>query len=246
MTAAHLVSDLHLDEAKPHHVPILLRFLRGRARELPALYLLGDIFEVWVGDDDDSPLAALVADELSRVVTGGTSVYFMHGNRDFLLGSKFAERAGITLIADPIIVELGGVRTLLTHGDRYCTREIAYQAFRAQSRTSEWQSAILSKTLIERRSIGAEMRRQSMAAQQSAGAQYLEVDGVVEEAVVQDLIVHQAHRVIHGHTHRPREHKVQMPDGSQALRIVLSDWRDFGEALQIAPDGGFRRHILTA
>jgi len=239
-----LISDLHLDAERPQLTEILVRFLQGPAREAAALYLLGDVFEVWIGDDDTSALIDTVASELAAVARGGTHVYFMHGNRDFLVGEVFARRAGATLITDPHVVHLGGIRTLLTHGDRYCTHETAYQAFRQQSRDPEWQAAVLAKPLEERRALGKGMRAQSVIAQQArlnAGYGLVDVDNAAALAEMEAL---DAWRIIHGHTHQPAVHHLTSASGRTGERIVLADWRDTGECLVIQDDGTLCRESL--
>lgn len=237
-----LISDLHLEAEKPHLTDVFLVFLRTQAGEASSLYLLGDIFEVWVGDDDNAELVTTVAEELRAAANKGLSIYFMHGNRDFLLGKAFADRAGITLIEDPTIVDIEGVRTILAHGDRYCTDDHAYQAFRKKSRDPQWQAKILSLPLFMRRLIAWYGRRKSKAnhvAKQSAGM----ISDVVESEVIAEFERQGATRMIHGHTHRPAIHAHQTTIG-QAERIVLSDWREFGEALMIRGDGTCARLVL--
>jgi UDP-2,3-diacylglucosamine hydrolase len=235
-----MVSDLHLDESRPGLTDIFFRFLRGDARKASALYLLGDVFEVWVGDDDDAPLVDEVAKELKAVSDGGTTVYFMHGNRDFLVGVDYALRAGMTLLQDPVVHKVGGVETLLTHGDRYCTDDAKYQAVRAQLRSPAFQSMILAKTLDERRAIAASARAQSIAHQKATGA-LPDVGDVVSDALVKEMGERGVRRLIHGHTHRPDVHTLTLADGSSAERIVLADWREYGEALEIRDDGTYFR-----
>jgi UDP-2,3-diacylglucosamine hydrolase len=242
---AHLISDLHLEQERPSMTAIFERFLQGRARTAPVLFLLGDIFEVWVGDDDDDPFVAHMADALQQLHRDGVQIYFMHGNRDFLLGAAYAQRAGMTLLPDPITLELGGVRTVLAHGDAQCTDEVAYQQFRQQARSESWQRQILSMPLNDRRTMARQLRQESTQGQQAradAGMGYADVT----QAAVRELVLEQhADRLIHGHTHRPADHVMDLPDGRQAQRIVLSDWHDDrGEALEVCPDGSFIRHTL--
>lgn len=242
---AHLISDLHLSATTPHLTAILVHFLRTRARELPALFLLGDIFEVWIGDDERDELSDTVANELLALVNTGVKAYFMHGNRDFLLGESYAQRAGITLLPDPYVVNLGDSETLLTHGDRYCTRDVAYQQFRQQSRNPAWQAQILAQPLQQRRALAQHIRQESMLSQQTKLLAGEPLADVVDAEVIDDLIQYGVKRVIHGHTHQPREHLLQLPDGSQAERIVLADWRSEGEALEVQSEGSLVRHTLA-
>ena len=238
------ISDLHLDEQRPDLTEILIRFLRRDARSATSLYLLGDIFEVWVGDDDDSRLVAQIGSELRAVADAGVHTYFMHGNRDFLLGNAYAERAGMTLLADPKVMNLGGVPTLLSHGDKYCTTDVVYQEFRKTSRDPAWQQHMLSQPLAVRRAIAAKARQQSVEHQKALGGAMGEIVDVVEQEVIADLERAGVRRIIHGHTHRPAEHTLTLSDGSKAERIVLSDWRTTGEALEVHDDGSFERHVL--
>jgi UDP-2,3-diacylglucosamine hydrolase len=242
---AYLISDLHLEQDRPSMTAIFKRFLQGPAQAVPALFLLGDIFEAWVGDDDDSPFVASIADALRTLHGQGVQVYFMHGNRDFLLGPAYAQRAGMTLLPDPTTLELGGVRTVLAHGDAQCTDEVAYQQFRQQARSESWQRHVLSMPLDDRRTLARQLRQQNMDGQQvraDAGMGYADV---APSAVCELVIEHGADRLIHGHTHRPADHWMDLPDGKKAQRIVLSDWHDdHGEALEVRPDGSFIRNIL--
>ncbi len=240
MTAL-FISDLHLEDAKPHLTAILLKFLAGSARKANELYLLGDIFEVWIGDDAGDALMTTVASALKAVSENGTKVFFMHGNRDFLLRNGFAKRAGMTLIEDPTVVELGGIPTLLTHGDRYCTDDAAYQAFRTKSRTARWQSRILMLPLFIRRALARHARNKSKKYHKTRGQM---ISDVVESEVIGEMERLNVKRLIHGHTHRPAEHSVALRSGA-GERIVLADWREQGEALEVRNDGSFVRHTLT-
>lgn len=243
MTAAFLISDLHLDESRPELTDILFRFLRSQARTAPELYLLGDVFEVWVGDDDDAALVDAFAREVKAVVDAGTHVFFMHGNRDFLVGETFAARCGMTLLSDPVVRRIGGVETLLTHGDRYCTNDTKYMAVRAQLRNPQFQQMILAKSLTERRLIAADARKKSIEHQKQFGTA-MDVGDVVEDVLAKEMTDKGVHRLIHGHTHRPAEHSLVLTDALHAQRIVLADWRDHGQALEIKNDGSFERHEL--
>lgn len=241
---AFLMSDLHLDAGRPELTAIFLDFLRHGRGLLPALFLLGDIFEAWVGDDDDQSLVGEVAAALSALVAAGTDVYFMHGNRDFLLGKDYAARAGMRVLSDPCLLELGGVPTVLSHGDALCTDDVAYQAFRTQSRDLAWQAGILAMPLAERRALATRLRQESIAGQARQRAEGLPLSDVNEQAVVSLMREQGATRLIHGHTHRPDVHVVALAEGVTGERIVLSDWRDVGEVLEVGPDGGWRRQVL--
>lgn len=237
-----LISDLHLDETKPQLTAVLLRFLAGPARQADALYLLGDVFEAWIGDDDRSAFNRSIEDALKAVVSSGVPVYFMHGNRDFMVAQAFAQRTGVILIQDPTVVTLGGVRTLLAHGDRYCINDLIYQAFRQKSRTVAWQSRMLRYPLFVRRWIARRGRRKSKALQKAGRAVGMIAD-VVDTALIPEMEAMGVTRLIHGHTHRPAEHVVQLQSGA-GERIVLADWREEGEALEVRDDGTFVRMRL--
>jgi UDP-2,3-diacylglucosamine hydrolase len=239
-----LISDLHLDESRPYLTAILLDFLAGRARQADAVYLLGDVFEAWIGDDDRSPFNTCIEQALKAVVEAGVPVYFMHGNRDFMIAKAFAARTGVQLLDDPSVVVLGGIRTLLTHGDRYCTADHVYQAFRARSRTPQWQRRMLWLPLFVRRWIARNGRRKS-AKHKAAGRATPMISDVVDTAVAHEMQSLDVSRLIHGHTHRPAVHLLNLPRG-QSERIVLADWREEGEALEVRADGSYVRIPLRA
>lgn len=242
---AHLMSDLHLDESRPVLTRLFVEFLRSHAQRCDALFLLGDIFEVWVGDDDDAPLPAMIAHELRTVAAGGVRIYFMHGNRDFLLGQSYAKKACMQLIPDSSVATLGGVDTLLSHGDRYCISDQHYNAFRLQVRSPKWQTALLEQPLEARRALAKQLRRESMdmhKAQEVAGIPWVDVD---ESVIIDEMACLGTTRIIHGHTHQPALHPLVLPDGQHGERIVLSDWREEeGEVMLIGSDGAFKRHRL--
>lgn len=231
--SALFVSDLHLSESAPANAAAFLELLRGKARSVEALYILGDLFEYWAGDDDlESPLTLDVARALASLATSGTRIAFMAGNRDFLLGPDYASRAGFEFLVDPSTIELeGGRRVLLSHGDALCTDDAAYQDFRAQVRASSWRQAFLARPLAERKHIIGEVRRHSESAKQEKA---LEIMDVNPEAVAALLRAHGYPTLIHGHTHRPGHH-VHEVDGHACERWVLSDWR--GAASWLLWDG---------
>jgi UDP-2,3-diacylglucosamine hydrolase len=221
------ISDLHLDPARPHIVELFTRFVAGDARRAEALYILGDLFESWIGDDDDSPLAHQVAESLSALKDSGVPVFFMHGNRDFLLGEAYARRAGMTLLDDPALVEFDGERTLLMHGDTLCTDDTAYQEFRAVVRNPDWQKQFRARSLSERNAFAAQARAESV--KHTAGAKP-EIMDVNQGAVVAAMRKHGVRTLIHGHTHRPATHHFNL-DGQIAERIVLGDWYEQSSVL---------------
>jgi UDP-2,3-diacylglucosamine hydrolase len=218
--ATLFVSDLHLDDVRPHIVEAFENLLATQTAKVQALYILGDLFESYIGDDDDAPLNARVARATRRLHDAGVPVYFMHGNRDFLLGRDYAERAGMTLLDDPAVVELSGERVLLMHGDTLCTDDAAYLQFRKLVRDPDWQRAFLAKPLAERRAFAAQARGESRKHTASAQPEIMDVN---QAAVETAMRAHGVRRLIHGHTHRPATHLFEL-DGVKAERIVLGDW----------------------
>lgn len=212
-------------------------FLRRQAGTGTAFALLGDIFEYWVGDDHESPVADELAQACQHAAQQGSTLYFMHGNRDFLVGQAFLDRCRMQALPDPWHGELFGIPTVLTHGDLLCTDDLGYQQFRRMSRSPEWQSDFLSKPLEARVAYAQHLRAESMKNKASARTQIMDVnadavaramDGRWPEGSVTPF----AQRMIHGHTHRPAEHAVMCQDGHASrtsLRVVLPDW-DFDDA----------------
>ncbi|PJK00722.1 UDP-2,3-diacylglucosamine diphosphatase [Lysobacteraceae bacterium NML91-0213] len=237
------VSDLHLDPARPDITRLFVDFVAREARGADALYILGDLFESWVGDDDPSEAGALVAASLRALADTGVPVWFMHGNRDFLLGAGYAARAGIQLLADPAVIELYGRRVLLTHGDLLCTDDVEYQAIRVQTRNPAWQAQMLAQPLQARLAFAAQARAASQARQgemKSAGTMETITD-VAPATADAFFDEHGVDTMIHGHTHRPAIH--DLPDGRR--RIVLGDWYAQGSVLRAYPDGRFELSNLT-
>jgi UDP-2,3-diacylglucosamine hydrolase len=233
-------SDLHLDDSRPEAFDWLRSLLEGPARSADAVYILGDLFEYWIGDDAVPPLAARFAELTAALDREGVAVHFQHGNRDFLLGEDFAGQAGMRLMPEAQVVDLYGTPTLLMHGDSLCTDDTTYQAFRAQSRNPAWQAAVLARTVAERIAMAQEART---ASADHTGSTSMEIMDVNEAAVQQAFAEHGVHRMIHGHTHRPATHRHELADGSTATRIVLADWYDRGSYLEVTPDGAVSREI---
>ncbi|HEX7368746.1 MAG TPA: UDP-2,3-diacylglucosamine diphosphatase [Rhodanobacteraceae bacterium] len=227
--ATLFVSDLHLDEARPHIVRDFERFCAGEARHADALYVLGDLFEAYIGDDDDAALNARIAAALRGVADSGVPVKYIAGNRDFLLGDAYAKRCGMQILADGTVVDLYGTPTLILHGDVLCTDDAAYLAFRKQVRDPAWQAAFLSRPLAERRAFAAQARDASRAHTSSADMAIMDVNTTAVEAALRDAGVM---RMIHGHTHRPAVHDFTL-DGKPAQRIVLGDWYEQGSLLRV-------------
>ncbi|MCE5232161.1 MAG: UDP-2,3-diacylglucosamine diphosphatase [Mizugakiibacter sp.] len=231
--ATLFISDLHLDDARPQITALFERFLADEARAADALYILGDLFEAWVGDDDDAELPARVAAALRGVREAGVPVRFIAGNRDFLLGEDYACRAGMDLLADGSVVDLCGTPTLLLHGDTLCTDDAAYQAFRRQVRDPQWQRRFLAQPLATRKAFAEQARAASRAHTRSADYAIMDVNA---EAVAAALRAAGVRRMIHGHTHRPAVHDFAL-DGAPAQRVVLGDWYEQGSVLRVDAGG---------
>jgi UDP-2,3-diacylglucosamine hydrolase len=215
------ISDLHLTQEQPRTVQRFLRLVEQLGASGRELVILGDLFEYWAGDDEvGNGIGATVGAALHSLSSGGTPVYLMRGNRDVLLGDGFAKASGAALLPDPVCTVLGGVSTLLSHGDAYCTLDVAYQAFRRQVRDPLWQREFLSRPLAERRGIIGQVRQHSDASKKILAAQIMDV---TPEAIEEALRSSAAHRMIHGHTHRPDRHRLSV-DGQSAERWVLPDW----------------------
>ena len=228
------VSDLHLDAERPAITDLFGRFLEDEARGADALYILGDLFEAWVGDDDPSEVGAFVADRLAALDRAGTPSYFIRGNRDFLLGDDYARRARMRILNDPAVVMLEGAPTVLMHGDTLCTDDKAYQAFRAQTRDPKWQAQFLSQPLPARLAFAQQARAASQAHQSGLKQEGLmeAITDVAPATVDATMARFGIQRLIHGHTHRPKIH-----DETHGTRIVLGDWYDQGSVLRADRDG---------
>jgi len=226
-------SDLHLDSEAPWAIDAFLAFLDGPARQAEALYLLGDLFEVWIGDDDDNPDNARACAGLARLTASGIAVYVLHGNRDFLLGDHFAERTGVKLLPDPVLLDLYGVPTLLSHGDVFCTEDPAYQDLRSIVRQPDWQRRFLSLPLPARRTLASAARAGSKAHTQRTIPTIMDVN---PEAVSRAMRATGARRLIHGHTHRPAIHPFVM-DGVNAERVVLAPWYEAASCVGVSAEG---------
>jgi UDP-2,3-diacylglucosamine hydrolase len=216
------ISDLHLHAAEPAAVQAFYDFLNERALGAKALYILGDFFDAWIGDDDDEPLGHEVAAKLRELANNGVDIYLMPGNRDFVLGDVFAARAGATMLTDPTVIDLYGQTTVLLHGDSLCTRDQAYMALRAQLRSPEWQAQALAQPLQVRRAMAEQLRAKSKTMNSSKPEDIMDV---TPEAVIELLRENNASLMIHGHTHRPERHPLTV-DKQPAERIVLGDWHD--------------------
>ena len=227
------ISDLHLDATRPDATQAFREFLKHRAAKADALYILGDLFEAWVGDDDDDPHAAGIMDALAELTSGGVPAWFVHGNRDFLIGDGFSGRTGVTLLPETCVVNLGGENVLLMHGDSLCTDDRDYQEFRAMVRDPAWQAQFLALPLAARRALAAQARDASRI---STGGKPMEIMDVNTAAVADVMRANGVRRFIHGHTHRPDVHEFEL-DGGPATRIVLGDWFQRGWALDYDSKG---------
>jgi UDP-2,3-diacylglucosamine hydrolase len=228
---ALFISDLHLADDRAQANETFIDFLEGKARQADALYILGDFFEYWIGDEDlGEPFNAVIAALLRGVSQRGTALYFMHGNRDFLVGERFCQATGAQLLEDPAVVSVDGEPTLLMHGDTLCTDDHDYQAWRRKARDPAWQALFLAKSLEERRGTILALREKSKAVIQAKPAEIMDVNDVtVREAFRR----HGVRRLVHGHTHRSAHHRLEV-DGRACERWVLPDWYGRGGYLEIA------------
>jgi len=227
------ISDLHLDASRPEVTKLFLGFLAGEARDAEGLYILGDLFEAWLGDDDPDPHHARVAAALAELSGSGVPVRFLVGNRDFLLGEDYARRAGMELLVEPVLLDLHGTPTVLLHGDVLCTDDAEYQAFRVMVRDADWQKNFLSRPLDERRMMAAQARERSRSRGLTLDEDIMDVNA---DAVAQAFRTHAVPRMIHGHTHRPHIHRIEV-DGKPCERIVLGDWYEQGSVLRVDAHG---------
>jgi UDP-2,3-diacylglucosamine hydrolase len=233
MKTTLFISDLHLEDNAPERMEWLATFLAGPARKAEAVYILGDLFEFWIGDDAVSATAKQVAKATATLNSSAVPCYFVHGNRDFLLGENYASIAGLELLPETRVVDLYGAPTLLLHGDTLCTDDLEYQAFRRQARDPAWQASILALPIEERLQMARVARGASM---EHTGSASMDIMDVNPEAVSNAFREHKVCRMIHGHTHRPARHLVDLGD-ARAERIVLADWYTEGSYLEVSPQG---------
>jgi UDP-2,3-diacylglucosamine hydrolase len=240
MSEQLLISDLHLSASRPGTLALFLRFLRERAPRADALFILGDLFDAWVGDDDDSELASAVRAGLKALTDSGTRVYIQHGNRDFLIGQDFLSATGAELLDETAVVTLGGKTTLLMHGDLLCTDDVDYQKARLMLRSAAFIADFLARPLGERVALAASYRQKSGEATSLKAEDIMDVSPLT----VADYVRHHGvDRLIHGHTHRPGEHQHEV-EGRRVERWVLGEWHDdMGEALCVR-DGALVRETL--
>jgi UDP-2,3-diacylglucosamine hydrolase len=233
------ISDLHLSEERPEANETFFSFIEDKAAQAGSLYILGDLFEYWIGDDDlEQPFNGVVAGFLRNLSASGVALYVMHGNRDFLMGKRFCEATGAKLLDDPSIAEPGAVKTLLMHGDTLCTDDEDYQAWRVIARSAKWQDEFLGKSLPQRREVIMGLREKSREVIQAKPAQIMDVN---DAAVRQAFQRHGVTRLVHGHTHRAGRHEMALAGGT-CERWVLPDWYGPGGYLEI-PDRGAPRLV---
>ena len=243
MRPTFFISDLHLCAERPDITRIFARFTTETAPAAESLYILGDLFEHWIGDDqlDIDPLARSVAQQLTVLAASGIRIFFMHGNRDFLIGKRFEQEARLKILDDPASIIIGASQVLLMHGDTLCTDDATYQSFRNQVRSAAWQQAILAKPIAERMALAQSIRSQSDIEKSMKPDVIMDVNA---EAVTEVFRRFGDHIMVHGHTHRPARHEHSV-DGHTCVRWVLQDWHDFGGYLSIH-DGEWRARIVQA
>lgn len=234
MSRALFISDLHLSGERPASNQQFFRFLDAEARRAQSLYILGDLFEYWVGDDEltdnrGDPLASEVVSNLKALSRRGVQIWLMHGNRDFLIGPGFCAATGARLLADPSVIQVENSPVVLLHGDTLCTDDHDYQAWRRTARSAEWQREFLAKPLAERREVILGLREKSKAVIQAKPAEIMDVN---TSAVCDAFRAHGVRRMIHGHTHRPARHELEL-DGARCERWVLPDWYGRGGYLAL-------------
>jgi UDP-2,3-diacylglucosamine hydrolase len=240
VTDTLFISDLHLSDERPEITALFLNFLRNAATRAGALYILGDLFEVWLGDDAVLPTYQPVLEGLRALAGGGTPVNVMHGNRDFLMGEAFARQSGCRLIPDPTVIDLNGERTLLMHGDTLCSDDVEYQQFRMRVRNPGMQRQFLALPLDQRIAVAKQYRN---ASREHARHKAEEIMDVNQQTVAATMREYGVQQLIHGHTHRPAVHSFSL-DGRPARRIVLGDWYEQGSLLKC--DGlGCRLEAIT-
>jgi UDP-2,3-diacylglucosamine hydrolase len=223
------ISDLHLDASRPHITRLFLEFLETEAVQADALYILGDLFEAWIGDDACDDVGDQVAEGLARLHERGVPCFFIRGNRDFLLGDAYARKAQFTLLPDANLLDIDGSRILLMHGDTLCTDDAPYQAFRTQTRGPAWQRGFLARAIDERRAFARNARAESARYTKSVGNNITDVNTAAVDQAFRSADVS---TIVHGHTHRPNLHSLDI-EGAACRRIVLGDWYEQGSVLRL-------------
>ena len=231
MSQTLFVSDLHLDQKRPHIIAAFCRFL-NECSSADALYILGDLFEYWIGDDDPAIGLESAIRAIRKLSDSGVPVYFIHGNRDFLIGKRFAKQTQCKILKDETVIDLYGTPTLVMHGDTLCTDDIAYQKYRAKARNPFIQKTLLMLSVKRRLKIAEGLRNKSKSATQEKTEEIMDVN---QKTVEQVMSKHNINLLIHGHTHRPAEHEFNL-NGNSYKRIVLGDWYEHGSVLRCTPD----------
>ncbi len=214
------ISDLHLEEKRPDITQAFLNFMDAIQDQAEQLYILGDFFEAWIGDDENTELQVSIKSRLKAFTEAGKPLYFMHGNRDFLIGKLFEEETGAKILDDPTTVELAGEQVLLMHGDSLCTGDTSYMKFRATIRNPAFLEPFLKRPIEERKITAQQLRAMSQANNQGKSQEIMDV---TPDEVIKEMAAHQVKTLIHGHTHRPMTHDIDL-NGESARRVVLGDW----------------------
>jgi len=234
------IADLHLSDQRPEITKLFTQFLQNEARQSRALYILGDLFEAWLGDDCILPAYQEIIQHIKELTSSNIPVYFIHGNRDFLIGSRFAELTGCQLLDESTIITIDEEDYLILHGDTLCTDDVKYQQFRSMVRNPEWQKQLLAKTPAERIALAKQYREISQTETAEKAADIMDVNQQEVENALRNAKVN---TMIHGHTHRPNIHNFEL-DGKQAQRIVLGDWYKHGSALKLE-NGKFELQTIS-
>lgn len=242
MTENIFISDLHLSEQRPQTLALFLDYLRQRPQSGDALFILGDLFDAWVGDDDDADLAQQVKQAFRALTQSGVKLYIQRGNRDFLMGKRLMKETGATLLDDPHLMNIAGQPTLLMHGDLLCTDDLAYQKARKKLRNPLFQWLAMRKSLHSRREMAAEYRRRSGEVTAMTAANIMDAN---EQTILDYLNRFNATQMIHGHTHRPAVHQHQLDNQKKATRYVLDEWHDSGAAAWVDDGKSLRREIIS-
>ncbi len=227
------ISDIHISEQHPEICDQLIDFLENHTQQSKALYILGDLFEYWLGDDDTNPEYKRIKLALKKISNKNIPTYFMHGNRDFLIGESFARETGITILSDPSIIELYNEKILISHGDIFCTDDIDYQSSRKLTRDPNWQKIILGKSLEERKAFAYEARKKSSIHTQKTNEALMDVN---QSEINKAFKKYGLNKIIHGHTHKPAIHN-SIINGEPYKRIVLGDWYEQGSVLKWSQSG---------
>lgn len=236
------ISDLHLSGERPQIIQLFSEFLKNEASQADALYILGDLFEVWLGDDAITTDQQAVIDELKKLTTNGVPTYVMVGNRDFLIGEGFATLSGCQILSEPYILNLYGTPTLLMHGDTLCTDDVEYQEFRRMVRSTAWQQDFLEKPPEQRTDYATRAREESKARTRVKPVEIMDTNAQAVENALRNT---RTARLIHGHTHRPAVHRLEV-DHQPATRIVLGDWYTQQSVLRVDESGFELTHIGRA